>query len=140
MNCAKCGRRCLSGIDHFGQRHDFCPKCQAVVSTETEPAEPASASRIVVMWEETMDEYGIETPEREYIFFPGRKWRFDYAWPNNKIAVEADGQVHRISGRWTRDVEKHNAAQMTGWTVYRVIDRKTCRQVAENLTSQLKKR
>lgn len=36
-------------------------------------------------------ESGLETPEREYRFHPTRKFRFDFAWPTSKIAVEVEG-------------------------------------------------
>ena len=33
--------------------------------------------------------------EREYRFFPGRLWRFDFAWPESKVAVKIEGGVRR---------------------------------------------
>lgn len=62
-------------------------------------------------------------PEREYLFALeplGRRWRFDFAWPERKIAVEIDGgQWQAHGGRHARDSdrEKHNAAQVLGWRV-----------------------
>ena len=32
----------------------------------------------------------------EYRFHPTRKWRFDYAWPENKIALEVEGGSGRV--------------------------------------------
>lgn len=61
-------------------------------------------------------------PVREYRFHPVRKWRFDYAFPDLKIAVECDGGVF-TGGRHTRpigymkDMEKFNAAAEAGWVV-----------------------
>ena len=38
--------------------------------------------------------HGIPTPETEYAFAaPERKWRFDYSWPAQMIAVEREGGV-----------------------------------------------
>jgi len=34
---------------------------------------------------------GLPEPEREYRFHPRRKWRFDAAWPDAKLAVEVEG-------------------------------------------------
>tara|TARA_R110002126_G_scaffold288065_2_gene441348 strand:+ start:900 stop:1049 length:150 start_codon:yes stop_codon:yes gene_type:complete len=31
---------------------------------------------------------GIPTPEAEYRFHPTRRWRFDFARPDKKLAVE----------------------------------------------------
>ena len=62
---------------------------------------------------------------KEYRFHPTRMWRFDYAMPSHKIAVEVEGGVW-TQGRHTRpkgflgDVEKYNTATMMGWRVLRV--------------------
>jgi len=61
----------------------------------------------------------------EYRFHPSRKWRFDYSWPDKKIALEVHGGVH-VGGRHTRgsgfvkDREKMNSAQLLGWVVLEV--------------------
>lgn len=62
--------------------------------------------------------------EREYKFNSKRKWRFDFAWLDKKIAVECEGGTH-AQGRHTRgegfekDCEKYNEATAQGWKVYR---------------------
>ncbi len=58
----------------------------------------------------------------EYRFHPARKWRFDYAAPEAKVAVELNGGVwsggrHVRGGGYLRDREKINTAQMMGWRV-----------------------
>ena len=35
----------------------------------------------------------VPPPEREYIFAAPRRWRFDFAWPARRVAVEAEGGV-----------------------------------------------
>jgi very-short-patch-repair endonuclease len=68
--------------------------------------------------------YGIRVPLEEYKFHPTRKWRFDFAWPENAIAMECDGSVW-TQGRHTRgqgfinDMEKLNEAARLGWRVFR---------------------
>jgi very-short-patch-repair endonuclease len=63
-------------------------------------------------------------PEREYAFHPVRRWRFDFAWPELRLAVEVEGGVYS-QGRHNRpqgfigDTEKYNAAAEAGWTVLR---------------------
>jgi len=65
---------------------------------------------------------GLPAPSREYRFHPQRRWRFDFAWPRCKVAVEVDGGIYsrgrhvRGSG-FERDAEKRNAAVMAGWRV-----------------------
>ena len=63
---------------------------------------------------------GLPVPEREYRFHDMRKWRVDLAYPPLKIAIEIDGAVHRIKGRFIRDFEKHQALFLAGWRLLRV--------------------
>ena len=69
--------------------------------------------------------WGLPSPEAEVLFHPTRKWRFDYAWPDQKIALEVHGATHN-NGRHTRgkgyanDREKMNEAQLLGWIVIEV--------------------
>lgn len=64
---------------------------------------------------------GVQMQE-EYKFHPSRRWRFDFASPELRIAVEVDGggwvngRHHRMSG-WLKDQEKLNSAAMLGWRV-----------------------
>jgi very-short-patch-repair endonuclease len=59
-------------------------------------------------------------PEREYVFHPTRKWRFDFAWPDIKLAVEIEGRGrHQSFGGFEKDAEKYNAAAKLGWRVMR---------------------
>jgi very-short-patch-repair endonuclease len=66
----------------------------------------------------------IRIPEREVRFDPVRKWRFDFAWTEVKVAVEIEGGAF-VRGRHTRgagyaaDCEKYNAALIAGWSVLR---------------------
>jgi len=64
------------------------------------------------------------SPEREYRFHPERKWRFDFAFPEQKIAVEIEGLSNRFSRHSTiagfrEDCYKYNAAATLGWRVLR---------------------
>jgi very-short-patch-repair endonuclease len=62
---------------------------------------------------------------KEYKFHPKRRWKFDYACPERKIAIEVEGGVWN-NGRHTRgkgfigDIEKYNNASVMGWTLIRV--------------------
>lgn len=64
----------------------------------------------------------LPQPEREHGFHTTRRWRFDFAWPAHKIAVEVDGgQWLARGGRHNTDAdrEKMNAAAELGWRVFR---------------------
>lgn len=61
---------------------------------------------------------------REHRFHPTRRWRFDFAWPDEKVALEVEGGTY-VRGRHSRaagfaqDCEKLNEAQILGWVVIR---------------------
>jgi len=65
---------------------------------------------------------------KEHRFHPVRRWRFDYAWPDRKIALEVEGGVF-TGGRHSRgagmiaDMQKYNTAALLGWRVLRVVPR-----------------
>lgn len=71
------------------------------------------------------EQEGLPRPVPELQFHPGRRWRFDFAWPSKLLAVEVDGGVFS-GGRHTRgagfieDQRKLNAAAVLGWRVLRV--------------------
>lgn len=68
----------------------------------------------------------IPAPEREYKFHPKRRWRFDFAWPEQRVALEVQGGIHmaksghNTAAGITRDCEKANEAIVTGWKVLHV--------------------
>ena len=54
-----------------------------------------------------------------------RQWKMDFAWPRVRFAVEVEGLTpwggrhQRIDG-FRKDAEKHEAALLLGWTIYRI--------------------
>ncbi len=69
--------------------------------------------------------YKITGWSTEYKFHPIRRWRFDFAWAAEKIAVECEGGVftggrHTRGAGFTNDCEKYNEAICMGWRVLRV--------------------
>ena len=60
--------------------------------------------------------------QTEYNFDPPRKHRFDFAWPDKKIAVEVDGNAWHVKGGGKhgtdKDREKINIAASMGWRVF----------------------
>ena len=66
---------------------------------------------------------GLPEPEREYQFDETRRWKFDFAWPAQMVAVEIDGRGHQRDSRYYGDVEKGNRAALAGWLVLHVTRR-----------------
>lgn len=81
---------------------------------------------------------GLVAPVSEYRFHPVRRWRFDWAWPSLKVALEVEGGVF-VKGRHSRgagmvkDMEKYNAAAALGWRLVRVTPKQV--RSGEALTS-----
>jgi len=64
----------------------------------------------------------LDGPEltREHRFVPNRKFRFDFAYIPQRVAIECEGFGHSRQNRYTSDVEKYNLAALEGWKVYRL--------------------
>ena len=65
---------------------------------------------------------GIPEPVFELKFHPTRRWRFDLAWPDQKLALEVNGGdwaggAHVRPAALTGDYEKRTAAAMMGWRI-----------------------
>jgi very-short-patch-repair endonuclease len=99
------------------------------------PEERAKDGGMPEAWRETTAEAAFRTcwtvcapdapePEREYRFHPSRRWRFDFAWPAQRVAVECEGGVW-VKGRhvrgqgFIRDCWKYSNAAALGWLVLR---------------------
>ena len=65
----------------------------------------------------------LPEPEAEYRFHPRRKWRFDWAFVKQKVAVEVEGNAWGVAGGGRHmkdtDLEKYNEAVELGWSVFR---------------------
>lgn len=60
----------------------------------------------------------------EFKFHATRKFRFDVAFPEHKLALEYEGLVseksrHTTITGYTRDCDKYNEAVLLGWKVFR---------------------
>ncbi len=83
-------------------------------------------SSLEVAFDQYISVIGGDLPahETEYVFAKPRRWRFDYCWPDQHVAVELDGGSWS-GGRHTRgkgfeaDCEKLNTATTMGWATLR---------------------
>lgn len=79
---------------------------------------------------------GLPVPVPEHRFAPPRRWRFDWAWPDIRLALEVEGGVwtggrHTRGAGFVKDMEKYNAATIAGWRVVRCTpgDVRSCKVV-----------
>ena len=64
----------------------------------------------------------LPEPVAQFLFDSERKYRFDFAWPGRKLAVEIQGGLWVAGGhgggkRALEDYRKHNEAVRLGWIV-----------------------
>ena len=86
---------------------------------------------------------------KEVTFFPGRRFRFDYAHHAAKAAIELDGGVF-VAGRHSRgmgqvkDAEKGRLAAYSGWNVIhfttKCLTLENIRQAVEWFWKRIKER
>jgi len=90
----------------------------------------------------------LPLPTTEFLFHPTRKWRFDFAWPDQKVALEVDGGIwikgggrHTRGSGWLKDTAKLNTAASLGWRLLRTTpsglhDLETIALIKRTLTPQ----
>lgn len=85
-----------------------------------------------------LDSAKLPHPVAEHRFHPERKWRFDWAWVDAKVAVEQEGGVwtqgrHSRGAGMVADMAKYNNAAVLGWKVFRVTPQQLSSQMTESL-------
>lgn len=112
---------------------------------ETKPISAKKEAKQVAWIREQLAGISVNTGykvEEEYRFHPERKWRFDFALPELKLAVEYEGiqsekSRHTTLKGYTGDSEKYNEAQRLGWIVLRYTVLNYI-QVSENVLNIIK--
>lgn len=111
---------------------DLSPRMQAMVR-EQDKKLTEEKQRAFIAW---VVAAGLPKPEPEHRFHPTRKWRFDWAWPDQKVALEVEGGFYgkgepcptcgqrEVAGhtsieRLKSDMEKYSEAAAHGWRIVR---------------------
>ena len=73
----------------------------------------------VYFLEQWLTKYPTHRPAREYHFHPTRRFRFDFAWPKERVAVEVQGMGPGHCGLlgMTKDYARHMEAMLLNWQV-----------------------
>jgi very-short-patch-repair endonuclease len=74
----------------------------------------------------------LPLPLTEHRFHPTRRWRFDYAWVEHRVALEVEGGVwiggrHTTGAGFVKDMEKYNEAACMGWRIIRCQPKQLCK-------------
>ena len=78
----------------------------------------SAADRFVMLCEQ----HHVLTPVREWRVCSTRRWAWDFAWPEHKVALEVNGGIW-IRGKHSRgkgqvnDFEKWSMGALLGWRV-----------------------
>lgn len=99
----------------------------------TRPKKPPAVKRISALEEKLnlhFKAFDVPPPVRELRFHKTRMWRFDFAWPDLKFAVEVEGVTygedagrHQRGKGYENDLEKYHYAMLNRWDVYRCSGR-----------------
>lgn len=122
------------------------PKYPKINPGEVSQEDMQGSSELELVMLVDLRSLGLE-PDREYPFHPVRNWKFDFAFPLAKIAIEIEGGTHATWYRsrhvstagYAEDCDKYNEASLLGWTLLRftsqqVGTRKSIRQVTRALS------
>ena len=129
-----------------------CPKFRPVKNKGEKRGKTAPQKRKNSLGEETLafqlTAYKIGFV-REYQFDAVRKWRFDFALPEHKLAIEVEGGIwtqgrHTRGSGYIKDLEKYNAAAAQGWKVLKFTTKQAkngeaAQEILKNLFIKYKK-
>ena len=93
----------------------------AVPKKKKIPRPPSNLEELLLL---QMRAANLPPANREWKFHKTRQWRFDFAWPSLRLAVECEGGTftnggHTRGAYYRENCLKYNAAALDGWTVLR---------------------
>jgi very-short-patch-repair endonuclease len=97
--------------------------------------------KFIILWKE-IDGQPLQ---EEHRFHATRKWRFDFAHLETKIAIEIEGGIwgqsrHTKPVGYIKDCEKYNAAIFDGWDVIRLPNYWINTETLQNIKNLIKNR
>ena len=109
--CPRCGSK--MALD--GRKSICIAQCRPARRRTINPAGSPLEAKFLHYW----NIHGYVAPVREFKFCPGRKFSLDFAWPEQKVAVECEGRDHKMTQRYASDLTKYNLLVSMGWKLYR---------------------
>lgn len=105
----------------FEAKHGAVKVKRTTGPSKAKPVKASAADEFGVMLRAHPAFAGVEIVG-ELEFHPTRGWRFDWAFPAIKLAVEVEGfGRHQTYTGYRGDCEKYNAALLHGWRVLRFV-------------------
>lgn len=100
-------------------------------------ADPDFAAKV---FREALKRRRLPQPVAEHRFALPRRWRFDWAWPDQHVALEIEGGIwlkgggrHNRGAGFLNDLCKYNRATALGWRVFRCTPQTLCSSVTLDL-------
>ena len=63
----------------------------------------------------------LPLPQRQYLFAkPERKYRGDFVWPDRRLIIECEGQVHSIRAIRESDIVRRQWCYFNNWAILSV--------------------
>jgi len=95
---------------------------EAVKRIAKETGKAALEQKFLDAWVKDYGSLGMPLPTLQHQFHPTRKWKFDFAFVEQRLAIEIQGGAfvnggHNRAPQQAKDYEKHNAAVSLGWRV-----------------------
>lgn len=111
-----------SDLDAFLARRNAAKPKISPESAKPEKQGSRLEERFLELWQ------AVQGPplEREFRFYPARKWRGDFVHVASRTIYELDGMVwnggHTRGDGYTRDRQRDFEAHCVGWTVVRLVE------------------
>lgn len=85
-----------------------------------QPSTPALESVLELALLQLLRRCGFPEPVRQFVvdLALGRSVRLDFAWPDLRIGIEADGRRWHTGAAFERDLARRNALTEAGWRLY----------------------
>jgi very-short-patch-repair endonuclease len=119
--------RVTACVTRLGRAPGRSPKRLATVLARRIPGyDPGASDLETYVWQVLIDA-GLPAPARQHrVVVGGQPYKIDLAYPNLRIAIEADGfDPHRSRTAFDSDRERQNALIGAGWSVLRFTSRST---------------
>ncbi|MGY1826159.1 endonuclease domain-containing protein [Blastococcus sp. SYSU DS0541] len=84
-------------------------------------ADPSAGSPMESVLRWAIHEAGLPPPVLQHVVRDGGRFlgQVDLAWPDRRVVVEFDGDVHRDRRVFVADVRRQNGLVLAGWTILR---------------------
>ena len=115
-----------SRLDSIGTKGRRGTKTLQKLLADRELGSGLTESPLEVKVEGVLRRAGLDPPVRQFTITgpDGTTVRLDFAWPEQKVGIEADGfRWHNDFERWQQDAHKHNVLQEMDWRIVRATHR-----------------